>query len=340
MGRGGETVDRADVFLLRLKQRTSHGRRLHPRRLVDEQKHPITLAQRQDAEVIGQRLRDADDQIAAGRQQRLEPLQHPPSGRLIEIDRDIAKEDHVLTGQRLGIVGGEQVERLETHPSAQTLIDPEMIGVDGTEIALLELRTQRTERETPIDPGTRTLQHRAIDVPGVDLEETLGQLAIALAQGHQDRIGFLAGRAADRQQPHRRIGGATRQQLGTDPLGQQPQMLGFAIEVGLVDGDETGERVQLGLIVAQPRQIVLGRAGADGVEALDEQLAPEIIAIGAGIQPQMLADEVLDGFEIHGAVPARRHRAPAISSSGSTRPMAPARMASRFMPKMIELASS
>jgi hypothetical protein len=158
-----------------------HRRTPHPSRLVDEQKHPVTLTQRQDAEIIGQRLGDADDQIPAGHKQRLEPLQHAPAGRFIEIDRDIAKEDHILVGQGLRILGIKQIERMEVHPAAQTLVDPEMIGVFGTEVTLLELRIQGAKRETPIDPGLRALQGCPIHVPGVDLEQRLGQLTIALA---------------------------------------------------------------------------------------------------------------------------------------------------------------
>ena len=133
-----------------------------------------------------------------------------------------------------------------------------------------------------VDARTARLQRRIAQVRGKDLD--LGRIVQGigiLQQQDGERVGFLAGGTARRPHPHLVAAAFPGKEARNDGVGQGGPRLGVAEEFGDVNEQVMKERLDLGRILAQRRQIGAQRGGVGELHAAGDT-AQERRALVAG----------------------------------------------------------
>mmetsp|Transcript_60042 Transcript_60042/g.142148 ORF Transcript_60042/g.142148 Transcript_60042/m.142148 type:complete len:263 (+) Transcript_60042:1817-2605(+) len=144
----------------------------------------------------------ADKQLAARAHHAVDALEHLALRRRVEIDHDIAAEDHVESVAELPL-GVHQVQRAELHPALQLGLHADLAGVRARapHEEVLQPGGVQAARVGVVDAPLGGGQHIGVDVAGDELHRGAGPER--LAAGHQDGIGLLARRRGAAPDPHR-----------------------------------------------------------------------------------------------------------------------------------------
>ncbi len=113
------------------------------------------------------------------------------SGRIIEVNQQVATEDHVDIVVFHRIERVEQVDPREIDQAGDIRIDLVAAARKAREILLQECRRQVLDGARAEDAGRRRLQHFRIDVGRQYLDIEVVQFRPLLKQVDDDRIGFF-----------------------------------------------------------------------------------------------------------------------------------------------------
>jgi hypothetical protein len=149
-------------------------------------------------------------------------------------ERVAAKDD----GEGPGRHPLDQVDLLEAHATPDDIAHaPELATL--LQVRARSLQPLVAERPLPVAAAARPLQSFAVEIDAEYLER-VPQRTEYLVCRHGQRVGLLAARAAGRQHAHRLL---LLSQLRQE-LPQGIEMLGFAEEIGLVDGECLADRFE------------------------------------------------------------------------------------------------
>ena len=128
--------------------------------------------------------------------------------------------------------------------------DSPALRASGHEIFVDQLGRQPHQRALAENARARRFQHIGVDIGADDLDVMRVHLRPVLQQPDGDGIGLLAGRAG-----HRPDAESLRLAAWPHPLGQQigrqaGELVIFAVEIGLVDGEGVDESLDLAVQIA------------------------------------------------------------------------------------------
>ncbi len=174
--------------------------------------------------------------------------------RRLQVDEQVAAADQVDLGE--GRIGQHVVPGEHAHV-ADRLADA-VAAVHLREEAPQALRRDVVQDVLRVDARAGLVDDRSVQVGGEDLDRELAAAGLGdLGAGDRDRVGLLAGRAAQHPDAHRLVGGAVGEQPGQDGGLERLEGLRVAEEARHVDEDVLVEGLHFPGVLPQEAHIVL-----------------------------------------------------------------------------------
>ena len=177
-----------------------------------------------------------DEQPSVGPQDVGESVEQSALGRFVEIDDDIAAEDHVkCAAHRPGV---EKVQLIEHDQRFEGLRHLDRVVIDLRDELMAQRSRDRFGALAVVAAGLRGRDHVRIDIGRQDLRIPALAIAERFANGHRDRIGLLAGGAARRPDPEAANRRRPRlRKIGQHLAGEELEVMRLAEKARQVRGD-------------------------------------------------------------------------------------------------------
>ncbi len=197
-----------------------------------------------------------DVEIAAIAQQIGKAVKQLALRRLVEIDDDVAAEDHIeLAGHGPGPM---QVQLIEGDERAQRIVHAAAIAVLRVNIFLPQRRRDFTDFRCRIVAFAAQREDIRINVGGQDFRVPARKVGHGFRQCHGDGVGLLPRRAARRPQAQLAAGSLPFDHAWENNRCKMFKMMALAEKFRLVGGERIDEELDLVLAFRSRQQLLVG----------------------------------------------------------------------------------